>query len=106
MGATLSELAERIANVSDVYAARTGVRRDDDWYAMKLMEEAGELAAEHLRLSGRGRRNGNTPEEIALARDDEAADLFAMIVLYCHHNGIDIEAALERKWFKHLKAPA
>ena len=104
MGATLSELAERIAQVSDVYAARTGVQRDDDWYALKIMEEAGELAAEHLRLSGRGRRNGNTPDEIALARADEVADLFAMVVLYCHHNGIDIEAALERKWFKHLKA--
>jgi NTP pyrophosphatase (non-canonical NTP hydrolase) len=104
MGATLDELAERIAQVSDVYAARTGVRRDDDWYALKLMEEAGELAAEHLRLSGRGRRNGNTPDEITQARDDEVADLFAMVVLYCHHNGIDIEAALERKWFKHLKA--
>ena len=106
MGASLSELAERLAQVSDVYAARTGVARDDDWYALKIMEEAGELAAEHLRLSGRGRRNGNTPEEIERARDDEAADLFAMVVLYCRHNGIDIEQALERKWFKHLKATA
>jgi NTP pyrophosphatase (non-canonical NTP hydrolase) len=104
MGATFGELAERIAQVSDIYAARTGVERDDDWYPLKIMEEAGELAAEHLRLSGRGRRNGNTPDEIAQARDDEVADLFAMVVLYCHHNGIDIEAALERKWFKHLKA--
>ena len=76
-------LADRIAQVSDVYAARTGVTRDDDWYALKLMEEAGEQA-----------------------RDDEAADLFAMVVLYCRHNGIDIEAALERKWFMHLKATA
>jgi NTP pyrophosphatase (non-canonical NTP hydrolase) len=102
----MSEHAERNAQDSDVYAARTGVERDDDWYALKLMEEAGELVAEHLRLSGRGRRNGNTPDEIAQAREEEAADLFAMVVLYCRHNGIDIEAALERKWFKHLKASA
>lgn len=104
MGATLGELANRLARVSDSYAARTGVLRDDDWYALKLMEEAGELAAEHLRLSGRGRRNGNKPREIEQARDDEAADLFAMILLYCRHNDIDIEAALERKWFRYLES--
>ena len=38
MGATLGELAERIVQVSDVYAARTGVTRDDDWYALKIMK--------------------------------------------------------------------
>jgi NTP pyrophosphatase (non-canonical NTP hydrolase) len=104
MGATLSDLAENIARVSDIYAARTGVRRDDDWFALKLMEEAGELAAEHLRLSGRGRRDGRSDAQLAEARGDEAADLFAMLTPYCRHNGIDIEAALERKWFAHLQA--
>lgn len=103
MGATLDDLADRIARVSDIYAARTGVRRDDDWFALKLMEEAGELAAEHLRLSGRKAGNGRAAAELIEARADEAADLFAMLVLYCRHNGIDIEAALERKWFKHLE---
>ena len=104
MGATLVDLADKIARVSDICAARTGVRRDDDWFALKLMEEAGELAAEHLRLSGRKPANGRSEPELVEARGDEAADLFAMLVLYCRHNGIDIEAALERKWFKHLKA--
>jgi NTP pyrophosphatase (non-canonical NTP hydrolase) len=104
MGATLSDLAERIAQVSDIYAARTGVRRDDDWFPLKLMEEAGELVAEHLKLSGRGRRGDSTDAELVAARADEAADLFATLVLYCRHNGIDIEAALERKWFKHLRS--
>jgi NTP pyrophosphatase (non-canonical NTP hydrolase) len=104
MGATLGDLADRIARVSDIYATRTGVRRDDDWFALKLMEEAGELAAEHLRLSGRKSGEGRSRAEIEVARGDEAADLFAMLVLYCRHNGIDLEAALERKWFKHLEA--
>lgn len=26
-----------------------------------------------------------------------------MVILYCRHNRIDIEAALERKWFKYLE---
>lgn len=105
MGETLSELSDRLAQVSDVYAQRTGIVRDDDWYVLKLQEEAGELVAEHLRLTGRGRlRDGGKAAALA-ARDDEAADLFAMVVLYCRHNGIDLETALARKWFRHLESP-
>jgi NTP pyrophosphatase (non-canonical NTP hydrolase) len=103
MTATIAELSELVARVSDVYARRTGVARDDDWYALKLQEEAGELIAEHLRLTGRGRPK---PHDAGgeQARADEAADLFAMVLLYCRHNGIDLEAALARKWFRHLEA--
>jgi NTP pyrophosphatase (non-canonical NTP hydrolase) len=106
VGATLDDITERLQRVSDVYAARTGVRRDDDWFALKLQEEAGELIAEHLRLTGRGRAKGSTEAEIRAARDDEAADLLATVLLYCRHNNIDIEAALERKWFRHLEPVA
>ena len=103
MTATIAELSELVARVSDVYASRTGVLRDDDGYALKLQEEAGELIAEHLRLTGRGRPKPNDAGG-EQARADEAADLVAMVLLYCRHNGIDLEAALARKWFRHLAA--
>jgi NTP pyrophosphatase (non-canonical NTP hydrolase) len=106
VGATLEDITERLQRVSDVYAARTGVRRDDDWFALKLQEEAGELVSEHLRLTGRGRAKGLSDSEMRVARDDEAADLLATVLLYCRHNNIDIEAALERKWFRHLEPVA
>jgi NTP pyrophosphatase (non-canonical NTP hydrolase) len=95
-----------VAGVSDIYAARTGVRRDQDWYALKLQEELGELTAEYLRLTGRGRLSGAAPEAVADALADEAADLLATLLLFARHNGIDLEAALARKWFKHLPPPA
>ena len=101
--ASLDELSELVARVSDVYASRTGVVRDDDWYALKLQEEAGELIAEHLRLSGRGRKRLERETAMLEARANEAADLFASILLYCRHNDIDLEAALQRKWFTHLE---
>ena len=101
--ASLDELSELVARVSDVYASRTGVVRDDDWYALKLQEEAGELIAEHLRLSGRGRKRLESETAMLEARANEAADLFASILLYCRHNDIDLEAALQRKWFTHLE---
>ncbi|MBJ3783788.1 hypothetical protein JEQ47_03560 [Devosia sp. MSA67] len=89
-----------------MYARETGVHRDDDWYALKMQEELGELIAEHLRLSGRGRRKGQDDAAITSARNDEAADLLAFLLLYARHNGIDLDAALDRKWFHYLRRDA
>jgi NTP pyrophosphatase (non-canonical NTP hydrolase) len=96
--ATVTELADKVEQVSRIYAERCARNRDDDWFALKLTEEAGELVAEYLRITGRGRRREGAMEALA----DEAADLFAQVLLFCRHNGIDIESALERKWFKYL----
>jgi NTP pyrophosphatase (non-canonical NTP hydrolase) len=98
---TLAELAEKLARVSDVYAGRHGVDRDDDWYALKLQEECGELTAEYLRLTGRARGGGPPTATLALA--DEAADLLAHVLLFCRRNRIDVGAALHRKWLRHLE---
>jgi NTP pyrophosphatase (non-canonical NTP hydrolase) len=103
MSRTLADLTSLAAQVSDMYERETGVRRDDDWYALKMQEELGELIAEHLRLSGRGRRKDLSDAEITEARDNEAADLLAFLLLYARHNGIDLDAALDRKWFSYLR---
>ncbi len=104
--ATISELTERVEQVSAIYATRCSIRRDPDWFALKLQEEAGELVAEYLRGSGRGRIGERTEATIRRSLEDEAADLLAQLLLFCRHNRIDVEAALERKWFVHLEGPA
>lgn len=104
MSRSLPELTALVSEVSDIYAERNDIDRDADWAILKLQEELGELTAEHLRLSGRGRLKGQSGAAIAQARDDEAADLLAMLLLYARQNGIDLDAALERKWFKYLRA--
>jgi NTP pyrophosphatase (non-canonical NTP hydrolase) len=98
MTGPLATLGERIGAVSDIYAARFGIRRDDDWALIKLQEELGELAQAHLRLSSRGR--GAADEG---ARADEAADVLCMLLLYCRRFGIDLDAAVARKWLAHLE---
>ncbi len=98
----LSELTAKVATVSDIFAARCDIRRHEDWYLLKLQEELGELTAEALRASGRARRRDESAEDQRLALEDEAADLFAMLLLFCRHHDIDIAQALERKWFKYL----
>jgi NTP pyrophosphatase (non-canonical NTP hydrolase) len=101
----LADLSEKAERVSSLYARRCNIRRDDDWFALKLSEELGELLAEYLRLTGRGRLHGEGAAATHLRLEDEAADLLAQLLLFCRHNGVDIEAALERKWFFHLDAP-
>lgn len=103
MSQTLSELTERLAKVSDTYAQKCEILRDDDWYLLKLQEELGELVAEYLRSSGRGRMKDMSPTDVRTALEDETADVLASILLFAQHNKIDIEKALERKWFRYLK---
>jgi NTP pyrophosphatase (non-canonical NTP hydrolase) len=99
---SLLELTQLAAQVSDIYAQRNSIARDDDWYILKLQEELGELTAEHLRASGRGRLKGAEPDTVRLAMANEAADVLAMLLLFAQHNRIDLDAALQRKWFSHL----
>ncbi len=82
---------------------RCNIQRDDDWYLIKIGEEFGELNAEFLRMTNRGRFDeARTPDTVKQALSDEVADVFAHLLLFAQHNGIDIEAALEQKWFKYL----
>jgi len=100
----LAVLADKVGQVSELYATRNAIERDADWYALKLQEELGELVSAYLRRDGRGRAKGEDAEAIARGLADEAADVFAQLLLFCTHNHIDIEAALERKWFSRLDA--
>jgi NTP pyrophosphatase (non-canonical NTP hydrolase) len=97
---TLAEIADKVERVSAIYAERNAIRRDDDWYALKLQEELDEMLAEYLRGTSRGRQR---PEPNADALADEAADVLGQLMLFVKRNGIDIEAALERKWFRYLE---
>ena len=98
---TLAEVSAAAAEISDIYAGKYGIARDDDWYLLKLQEELGELAQAHLKLSGRGR--GTLPEQ---ARADEAADVLCQLLLYFRRFGIDPEAAVRRKWLSWLEPAA
>lgn len=102
MSRSLGDLSGLVGQVSDIYAERNDIARDDDWYLLKVQEELGELVAEYLKSTGRGRLKGADAGEVRQALEDEAADVLAMLLLFARHNGVDLEAALERKWFRHL----
>lgn len=98
MALDLVALQADVLRISDIYAAEHAIDRDRDWALLKLQEELGELTAEHLRLSGRARGSADTT-----AQADEAADVLGMLLIYCDQAGIDLEAAMRRKWLKWLE---
>jgi NTP pyrophosphatase (non-canonical NTP hydrolase) len=102
MSRTFRELCDRIGRVGDLYAGIHGIERSPDWYLLKLTEELGELTAEHLLTEGRAKPNADGSGGTREALENEAADLFGKLVLYLRANQIDVEAAIERKWLRHL----
>lgn len=102
MSADLKRLTELVSQVSDTYAQKCDIQRDDDWYVLKLQEELGELVAEHLRATGRGRMKGMSGEDVKTALANEAADVLAHLLLFAKARDIDLEQALARKWFSYL----
>ena len=98
MALDIKALQDDVLRISDIYAAEHGIDRSGDWALLKLQEELGELTAEHLRVSGRARGQAD-----AQAQGDEAADVLGMLLIYCDGPGIDLEAAMRRKWLKWLE---
>jgi len=98
MALDLKALQADVLRISDLYAAEHGIDRSGDWALLKLQEELGELTAEHLRISGRARGVAD-----AGMRGDEAADVLGMLLIYCDGAGIDLEAAMQRKWLHWLE---
>ncbi|MFC7485957.1 hypothetical protein ACOCJ7_05465 [Knoellia sp. CPCC 206453] len=61
----------------------------------------GELVQAHLTSSGQSRDRGCGEDAQRRATEDELADVVSMCLVYAHRQGIDVEQAIERKWFRH-----
>lgn len=94
----LEALAARFETASSLYAKAHGIERDPDWFMLKMQEELGELTQVWTLATGRGRLRGRTPEELRTALADEAADLLGHVLLFAHAQGLDLSAAVARKW--------
>jgi len=99
----LNEISKKLGQVSDVYAEKFGIHRDDDWFVLKIQEELGELSSVYLKLTQRARVGEATKTELDKNLRDEIADVVAMTLLFAKHRGIDVEQAIENKWFRYLQ---
>ncbi|KRD49044.1 pyrophosphatase [Ensifer sp. ENS10] len=94
----LERLGSQFETASAGYAGAHGIERDPDWFILKMQEELGELTQVWNKLSGRGRRNGKSTDELRSLMADETADLLGHVLLFAHHHKLDLQAAIERKW--------
>jgi NTP pyrophosphatase (non-canonical NTP hydrolase) len=83
---------------SQAYCEANGIVRDADWFVLKLQEEVGELTQAWNKVSGRGRRHGVPTDELRRNLEDEAADVLGHVFLLAEAQGLDLRAAIERKW--------
>ncbi|MEF2071248.1 pyrophosphatase [Consotaella aegiceratis] len=94
----LDRLRHQFETASASYAAKNDLRRDADWFVLKMHEEIGELTQVWNALSGRGRRRGLAEGQLRQALADETADLLGHVLLFADRNGLDLSSAIERKW--------
>lgn len=73
----LNEITTRLLRVSDQYAAKFSIRRDDDWFILKIQEELGELSAAYLKLTQRARIGQASSDELEKNLREEIADAIA-----------------------------
>ncbi|WP_237153514.1 MazG nucleotide pyrophosphohydrolase domain-containing protein [Oryzibacter oryziterrae] len=93
----LNAMAERLEAISSRYAGAFGIDRSGDWFMLKVQEEMGELVQVHLAQTGRSRRpNEGLDERLA----DEMADVLCQLLVFARAAGVDLDAAVARKWFK------
>jgi NTP pyrophosphatase (non-canonical NTP hydrolase) len=108
---TLDDLTERVEAISALYARKFAVERDPDWFMLKLAEEVGELTQAFLVATGRTRPRGDALPSGAAAPGaeagsdggasplaDEVADVLAHLLLLARSQGVDVDAAVRRKW--------
>ena len=99
----LPELTEGVQRVMKQYGEEfPEVRVDRDYFPLKLAEEWGECLKVYLMLTDRGRQKGQSKTEMTESFREELADVFGFLLLFAANEHIDLEEALEKKWFARL----
>lgn len=99
----LNTLTKKVIMVSDQYVKNCNIKRDEDWYILKLHEELGELTQNYLSYTLRGKTRNLTQEELKKNISSELADVLGQVLLFANYHNIDLEKSIEEKWFSYLK---
>lgn len=99
----LQELTQKARTIMGMYGEEfPEVKVDRDYYPFKISEEWGECMQAYLMHTDRGRQKGKSKDEIKAMFEEEIADVFGFLLLFAENEGIDLEDALQKKWFKRL----
>ncbi|MFA6017903.1 MAG: pyrophosphatase [Patescibacteria group bacterium] len=99
----LTEIAEKLQRVDDAYHKEFNISpAENDWFLLKLQEELGELTQAYLNTTGRNRRSPESEEQGKRALAQEIADVTSYLLLFAERIDIDVEKAIQEKWFTYL----
>ncbi len=94
----IKALTDEVEKVSILYTNKFDIKRDSDWFILKLQEELGELTQSYLMMIGQARKKDKSDEEIVEDFHKEIADVFSHLLLLAKHHKIDLEKEVEEKW--------
>ncbi len=94
----IKTLTDEVENISILYTNKFGIKRDSDWFILKLQEELGELTQSYLMMIGQARKKDKSDQEIVEDFHKEIADVFSHLLLLAKHHKIDLEKEVEEKW--------
>ena len=97
----ITSLTKDVETVSKKYAKKYGIKRDSQWFILKLQEEMGELIQSYLMMKGKGRTKGKSQEELRNDFHKELADVFCHVLLVANSQKADLEKEVEKKWLKY-----
>lgn len=100
----IQSLTEEVEKVSQIYSEKYGIKRDSDWFILKLQEELGELIQTYLMMIGQARAKGKLEDELVRDFNSEVADVFSHILLLARHHNVDLVKEVEGKWLIWLKS--
>lgn len=92
------KVTREVKKVSDQYARKFGIRRNANWYILKLQEEMGELIQSYLMMTGNARQKDKTKAQIIEDFHKEMADVFCHVLLLAKFHHINLEKEVTEKW--------
>ena len=99
----IQNLAREVEKVSNKYSSKFNIKRNGDYYVLKVQEELGELIQSYLMMIGKARTKGKSKKQITDNFEREVADVLCQILLLSRFYKIDLEKVVEKKWLKWTK---
>ena len=99
----LNEITNKLKSIFEIYKEKYSLNLNEDYFLIKIQEELGELSSAHLKLTNRGRAESIEKHELEKNLREEIEDVISMTLLFDEVKNINIEDALNEKWFKYLK---
>lgn len=96
----IQDFIQKVEAVSQKYAKQYKIKRSPSWFLLKLQEEMGELTQSYLMMTGKARSKDKSKQQIRNEFEKEVADVFCHVLLLANSNTVDIERAVDKKWFK------